>query len=58
MQPFAQAGTPLSSSEMMQSLTAGIAKDSQRWLDIQNRYYQKQLELWSAFTSRAPDAEP
>jgi polyhydroxyalkanoate synthase len=56
MKPFAQDGRPPSSPEMLQSLTASIAKDSQRWLDIQNRYYQKQLELWSAFTSSAPDA--
>src|SRR4051794_18445839 len=58
MQPFAQAGTTPKSSEIIQSLAAGLAKDTQHWLDIQNRYYQKQLELWSAFSSGAADAEP
>ena len=44
--------------EIFQSLAAGLAQDSQRWLEIQNRYYQKQLELWSSFTSGAADAPP
>jgi polyhydroxyalkanoate synthase subunit PhaC len=41
--------------EFMQSLTAGVAQDAQRWFDIQNRYYQKQLELWTAFSSQPSD---
>jgi hypothetical protein len=58
MKPFSRDGRPPSSPEVMQSLAASIAQDSQRWLDIQNRYYRKQLELWSAFTSQPPDAAP
>ena len=58
MKPFSQDGRPPSSPEMLQSLAASIAKDSQLWLDIQSRYYQKQLELWSAFVSSAPQAPP
>ena len=44
--------------EMLQSLAAGVAHDTERWADIQNRYYQKQLELWSKFAAPAPDAKP
>ncbi|HZN25628.1 MAG TPA: class I poly(R)-hydroxyalkanoic acid synthase, partial [Burkholderiales bacterium] len=58
MKPFSRDGTAPSSPEVVQSLAASIAKDSQHWLDIQNRYYQKQLELWTAFTSRGADAAP
>jgi polyhydroxyalkanoate synthase len=41
--------------EIVQSLTAGIAHDAQRWSEIQNRYYQKQLELWKQFGATAPE---
>jgi len=58
MKPFSRDGTAPSSPEVVQSLAASIAKDSQHWLDTQNRYYQKQLELWTAFTSRGADAAP
>jgi polyhydroxyalkanoate synthase len=56
--PFAQGAGAPTCPEFMQSLAASLATDTQRWADLQNRYYQKQLELWSAFASRAPDAEP
>jgi polyhydroxyalkanoate synthase len=55
--PFAEGGGTPGSPEFIQSLAASLATDTQRWLNIQNRYYQKQLELWSAFASREPDAE-
>jgi polyhydroxyalkanoate synthase len=42
--------------EMVRSLTAGLAQDSERWLEIQNRYYRKRLELWAAFASQRPAA--
>lgn len=42
--------------EIVQSLSAGIAQDSQRWLELQNRYYQQQLELWARFSSAEPEA--
>jgi polyhydroxyalkanoate synthase len=44
--------------EFMQSLTAGVAQDAQRWFDIQNHYYQKQLELWTAFKAQPSDKPP
>jgi len=45
-------GTP----EMVKSLTAGLAQDTERWLEIQNRYYRRRLELWAAYTLHRPDA--
>jgi polyhydroxyalkanoate synthase len=57
VKPFSQDGTPPSSSELVRSVAAGLIVDSQKWLDVQNRYYQKQLELWSSFASRS-DSDP
>ena len=31
-------------------LTEGLARDSARWLEIQNTYYRRQLELWAAYS--------
>ena len=45
-------GTP----EMVKSLTAGIARDTGRWLEIQNRYYRRRLELWAAYALHRPEA--
>ncbi len=42
-------------AEILRSLAAGPAQDTERWLDIQNRYYRKQLELWSAYTQPQRD---
>src|SRR5687768_1282081 len=58
LKPLAREGASPATSEVIQSLTAGMAQDQQRWLEIQNRYYQKQLEIWTRFASAAPDAEP
>jgi polyhydroxyalkanoate synthase subunit PhaC len=43
--------------EAFRSLHAGLAEDAERWLEIQNRYYRKRLELWSAY-SGARDKKP
>ena len=43
----------------MKSLTAGLAQDTERWIEIQSRYYRKQLELWArlrAALARRADA--
>ncbi|MEK6593480.1 MAG: class I poly(R)-hydroxyalkanoic acid synthase [Pseudomonadota bacterium] len=40
-------------AEILKSLTAGLAQDTTRWLDIQNRYYRRQLELWSSLAAAA-----
>ena len=58
LKPLAREGASPSTSDVIQSLTAGMAQDQQRWLEIQNRYYQKQLELWTRFASASPDAGP
>jgi poly[(R)-3-hydroxyalkanoate] polymerase subunit PhaC len=43
-------------TEMLKSLTAGLAQDTDHWLDLQNRYYRRQLELWAAYAGPRPDA--
>jgi polyhydroxyalkanoate synthase subunit PhaC len=55
--PLARDGG-FEAAEMLKSLTAGLAQDTTRWLDIQNRYYRRQLELWSglAVASEPPPA--
>jgi polyhydroxyalkanoate synthase len=46
----------LNVAEMLKSLTAGVAQDTDRWLDMQNRYYRRQLELWAAYAGARPEA--
>jgi polyhydroxyalkanoate synthase len=58
LKPLARDGAAPGTPEIVQSLSAGVAHDPQRWLDIQNRYYQKQLELWTRFTSGGAQAPP
>ncbi|HEX2829510.1 MAG TPA: class I poly(R)-hydroxyalkanoic acid synthase [Burkholderiales bacterium] len=58
MKPLAEDGTAPGSGAMLKSLTTAFAADPQRWLDIQSRYYQKQLELWTSVSTTAPDAAP
>ncbi len=41
-------------TKILQALTAGLAQDSGRWLEIQNRYYRKRLELWTAYAQPRP----
>ncbi len=41
-------------TEILRSLTAGLAQDSGHWLEIQNRYYRKRLELWAAYAQPHP----
>ena len=56
VKPITRDGVTPGVPEMLKSLTAGFAQDTQRWTEIQNRYYQKQLELWSSVASKGPDA--
>ena len=44
--------------EIFRSLTAGLAQDTERWLEIQNRYYRKRLELWAAYAQPQRAAPP
>jgi polyhydroxyalkanoate synthase len=45
-------------AEIFRSLTAGLAQDSGHWLEIQNRYYRMQLELWASYALPRRDAPP
>ena len=47
----------LDTGEMIKSLTAGLARDTEHWQEIQNRYYSRQLELWAAY-ALLPAAAP
>ena len=58
MKPLAEDGTAPGSAAMLKSLTSAYAADPQRWMDIQSRYYRKQLELWTGLAATAPDAAP
>jgi polyhydroxyalkanoate synthase subunit PhaC len=58
-------GETMNAAEMLKSLTAGLAHDTDRWLALQNRYYRRQLELWAAYAGPQPgtsaasaDADP
>ena len=41
-------------NEIVQSLAAGFAQDSARWLAMQRGYYEKQLALWHRFVLEPP----
>ena len=45
-------------SEVVKSLTAALAEDTERWRDLQNRYYRKQLELWAAYAQPEAGSPP
>ncbi len=36
-------------AEAVRSFTAGMAREPERWRELQSRYYSKQLELWAAY---------
>ena len=42
----------------MKSLTAGLVQDTERLIEIQNRYYRRHFELWGDFapTASSPEA--
>jgi polyhydroxyalkanoate synthase len=37
---------PLAGGEILSAVTAGLAHELERWLDLQNRYGQRHLALW------------
>ena len=43
-------------AEIFKSLSAGIAQDTHHWLDLQNRHYRQQLELWARYAMARPGA--
>jgi polyhydroxyalkanoate synthase len=48
----------LDMAEILRAWMAGYAHDSGRWLDIQNRYYRKRLELWAAYAQPGEPPPP
>ena len=56
--PLKLDGAAPQGPEIFKSLAASVAQNSERWYELQNRYYQKQLELWSTFTGPKPEAAP
>ena len=50
--------TGFDAADLFKSLAAGLAQDSERWLEIQNRYYRKRLDLWAAYAQPRGDAPP
>ncbi|HSN38927.1 MAG TPA: class I poly(R)-hydroxyalkanoic acid synthase [Burkholderiales bacterium] len=55
LKPLADDGD-LDGAEIFRSLAAGAAQDTGRWLDIQNRYYRGQWELWSRLAAPRGEA--
>ena len=56
--PLKLDGAAPQTPEIFKSLAASVAQNSERWHELQNRYYQKQLELWSSFAGPRPQAAP
>lgn len=44
--------------QMMQLLAAGMAQDSERWLELNNRYYREHQSLWQACANPSADGKP
>ncbi len=49
-------GQQLESAAAWQALAADLAQNSERWAALQQRYYQRHLELWTATVARADAA--
>ena len=45
-------------AEVVKSLTAALAQDTERWRELQDRYYRKQLELWAAYAQPEAGSPP
>jgi polyhydroxyalkanoate synthase len=51
----------LGGPELVKSLTAGLVQDTERWMEIQSRYYRRHLELWGDYAplnGATPPATP
>jgi len=48
--------TPDMAQMMMQLLASGMTADSERWLELNNRYYRDHLTLWQACANPAADS--
>jgi polyhydroxyalkanoate synthase subunit PhaC len=56
LKPLQLEQTMPQAPELLQSLTAAMAQDKSRVAEVQQRYYRKELELWSSFANLAPGA--
>jgi polyhydroxyalkanoate synthase subunit PhaC len=56
VKPVEQDGSGLNAAEIFQSMHAGLTQDAGRWLELQQRYYQKQVKLWTSIAM--PGAAP
>jgi polyhydroxyalkanoate synthase len=45
-------------TELVNALAAGLAQDSGRLAELQDRHYRKRLELWAAYALTQPEAPP
>ena len=57
VKPFAADGKAPDSTEMMRALASSLAGNSQRWTQIQSRYYEQQLTLWRSFATQRNASE-
>ena len=55
VKPFAADGKAPDSTEMMRALASSLAGNSQRWTQIQSRYYEQQLTLWRSFATQSKE---
>ena len=53
LKPLAD-GNGIDAAEVLKSFAEGVAQDTPRWLELQNRYYAKQFELWARLSSEDP----
>ena len=47
------AGQRLGSAQIINSLVADLARNPERWVELQQRYYRRHLELWLSIAARA-----
>jgi len=48
----------LESTEIFKALTAGLAQNSEQWAEIQKRYYQWHLDLWTTLAQAGESSMP
>src|SRR5262245_42669984 len=56
LKPLWQGGG-LDTAEIIKSLAAGAAEDTERWRELQQRFYSEQIEAWARLATADP-AQP
>ncbi len=56
--PLSRDGNAPTSPEVFESFAKALSQNTTSWVELQNRYYRKQLELWSGLVTQKPDAPP